>query len=183
MLQCIQGKQNRQRSADSLSEPTDPFLRGFTMFTFHTSSSKTAKTLALGALLSLAAASSFAAGLSASPEQIYQRAVGGQTAFSDTAPAASSNVRVEEHLVPGPRAAYAIHTGVAKDVAIAQARADGEYPTRQVLKITSRQLTPAEKWESRNNGVASSFEKVEVISSTQERGPASVATGSKASAI
>jgi len=154
------------------------------MFTLHTSSSSTAKTLALGALLSLAAASSFAAGSSASPEQIYQRAVGGQTSgFSDTASAAPSNVRVEEHLVPGPRAAYAIHTGVAKDVAIAQARAAGEYPTRQVLKITSRQLTPAEKWERRNSGVATSFEKVEVISSTQDRGPAAVATGSKASAI
>ncbi|HSI47387.1 MAG TPA: hypothetical protein VLA61_03915 [Ideonella sp.] len=154
------------------------------MFTRNASASKTAKTLALGALLGLAAASSFAAGSTGSPEQVYQRVVGGQSAgFGNTAPATSSNVRVEEQLVPGPRAAYAIHTGVAKDVAIAQARAVGEFPTRQVVKITSRQLTPAEKWERRNSGVSTSFEKVEVISSEQDRGPAGLATGSKASAI
>ncbi|GAA0756154.1 hypothetical protein LRH25_19605 [Ideonella azotifigens] len=150
------------------------------MRTFHVPKAAVTALVAIASFVATTA--SYALGPSDPQDKTYQCAVAGQTwGCGDGKP--SQAVRIEERLQPGPRAAYAIHTGVPKAEAIAKARAGGEVPIRQVVRITTRQLSPAEQWDRVNGRYVSPWEKVEVLSSAPDTGPGPVAQGDKPATV
>lgn len=72
--------------------------------------------------------------------------------------------REEERVILGPYARYLIHLGTDPAKAVQQARAIGEAPTLQRVRITTRALTSAEKYDRVNGRYVEPETRVEVLS-------------------
>ena len=93
----------------------------------------------------------------------YRCAVLGDTSQCERAPDLPP-VRVEKRLELGPRALYLKHLGASTHEAIAHARLLGEAPSCRVVRITTRQLSSAEKLDRLNGRNSISAEAVETLS-------------------
>jgi hypothetical protein len=93
----------------------------------------------------------------------YRCAVLGDTSLCERAPDLPA-VRVESRLELGPRALYLKHLGASTHAAIAQARLLGEVPSCRVVRITTRQLSSAEKLDRVNGRGVGSASVVETLS-------------------
>jgi hypothetical protein len=122
--------------------------------------------LALHAALLLAASTSQAQSF---VDAKYRCAVLGDTRQCEHAPDLPP-VRVEKRLELGPRALYLKHLGAGTHEAIAQARLLGEEPSCRVVRITTRQLSSAEKLDRVNGRNSISAEAVETLSLTAAPG-------------
>jgi hypothetical protein len=116
--------------------------------------------LALHAALLLAASTAQAQSF---VDAKYRCAVLGDTSQCEHAPDLPP-VRVEKRLELGPRALYLKHLGAGTHEAIAQARLLGEAPSCRVVRITTRQLSSAEKLDRHNGRNSISAEAVETLS-------------------
>lgn len=122
--------------------------------------------LALHAALLLAAS---AAQAQSFVDAKYRCAVLGDTSQCEHAPDLPP-VRVETWLELGPRALYLKHLGASTPAAIAQARLLGETPSCRVVRITTRQLSSAEKLDRINGRNSISAQAVETLSLTAALG-------------
>jgi hypothetical protein len=74
--------------------------------------------------------------------------------------------RIEERVVLGPRAKYLVYLGVDPVAAVSQARLAGEVPVRETVRITTRTLSSAEKFDRANGRTTAPEQIVEVLSTT-----------------
>jgi len=95
------------------------------------------------------------------------------------APSAQSPVQIEERVEPGPIAKYYLHLGMDREAAMEKARAQGEVPTRLVVRVTTVALTDKEKYDNFLGNVPhrKTIEQVVVVGPTER--PKAAAVGAE----